>query len=86
MPVAGDAHIVVALQYDAHGPFKSEVLMMLEDEVSLGRLEPYFRAATAAAVAITPELVSFPPNPPPIRFTRTTTLWNGMPRAVQMSR
>lgn len=44
--------------------------------------ETYLKAATDTAVVKMVFLVSFPPNPPPILFTRTTILFDGTPSAL----
>jgi len=44
--------------------------------------QTYLKAATATAVVKIVFLVSFPPNPPPILFTRTTTRFEGTPNAL----
>lgn len=44
--------------------------------------QTYLKAATATAVVKIVLLVSFPPNPPPILFTRTTTRFEGTPNAL----
>lgn len=41
----------------------------------------YLLAATATTVDRTVVRLSFPPKPPPILFTRTTTLFAGTPNA-----
>lgn len=44
--------------------------------------QTYLKAATATTDDKIVLLVSFPPNPPPILFTRTTTRFEGTPRAL----
>jgi hypothetical protein len=43
---------------------------------------PTFRAQTAVTAASGIDRDSLPPNPPPIRFTRTVTLLAGIPRTL----
>lgn len=47
--------------------------------------QTYLEAATATAVVRIVLLVSFPPNPPPILFTRTTIRFEGTPSALAVN-
>lgn len=44
--------------------------------------QTYLKAATATTDVKIVLLVSFPPNPPPILFTRTTIRFEGTPSAL----
>lgn len=54
----------------------------LEGKSPIPHTQTYLEAATTTAVVKTVLLVSFPPNPPPILFTRTTTRFEGTPNAL----
>lgn len=54
----------------------------LKEKIPLPHTQTYLKAATATTDVRIVLLVSFPPNPPPILFTRTTTRFEGTPRAL----
>lgn len=54
----------------------------LKEKSLIPHIPTYLKAATATAVVKIVFLVSFPPNPPPILFTRTTIRFEGTPNAL----